>query len=342
MKKFKIFSALFLSICITVWFSACGEVPEEAGKYTGAGFEIAGVCYSDLSLSEAYINLGSGGKGVLAMEMKSGEILWSAEGQELSFNIGGSEFSGSLKDGVLKLNVSDGVSAVFLKDGAEMPEGESISLPKEYYGWWHVVSSQGEMPETWIDCCARLSLEDGLMYFSIWDEDGSMEKPMGRAVMGTVDGVPANQWGEFWYSELSEGQWRLSGETDGKIGAEVIKLSGEALDRSGGTFSYEIFLRPWGQSWEDVNKDAVPYFYNSWYLPIIKAGGEMPESFEGAESPLNTEITDREEPAENTSEPAPKPPIPQTPKPDGNGESFQGDMDFTDKEMSGFTDDFGG
>ena len=350
MNKFKKISALLPALILALVLCACGEVPPEAGKYTGAGFEHSGVSYADMSLRDAYVELGTGGKGILSLDDKSGEISWSAEGEKLSFNIAGSSYSATLSDGVLKLQISEDVNVIFLKGGAEMPKDSALSLPLDYYGWWRIVSSEGEMPETWIDCCARLSLEDGVLYFTIWDEDGSMDKPMGRAAMGIADGVPVSQWGDFWYSELSEGQWQLKSETNEEIGTEVIKLSGEALDRSGGKFTYEIFLRPWGENWENANKDAVPYYYNTWYLPLIEEGAEMPESFEGAESPLNVEKPNREENPENAennepAEPAEAPQIHETPQPTPpaeSGESSQGSVDFNDDELSGFTDDFEG
>lgn len=341
MNKFKIFFAAILTVLAALSLCACGEVPEEAGKYTGAGYELSGADYAEPELAYAVLELGSGGKGIFTAGDESGRISWKAEGDKLRLNIDGSRFYAWEADGVLRLEINQDVKVIFLKEGAEMPESSGAELPRDYYGWWRITDAQGEMPETWIDCCARLESQQGLMYFSIWDEDGSMENPMGRALMGLSDGVPVSRQGQFWYSELSEGQWQLSAEKEQETGEELIKLSGQALDRSGGSFSYEIFLKPWGEKWDDANKESLPYYYNTWYLPLIQEGAEMPLSFEGAESPLNVEKPDRDE-AETPAEPANKVPAPQTPKPGANGQSVQENKDFNEDEMSGFTDDFGG
>ena len=43
-------------------------------------------------------------------------------------------------------------------------------------------------------------------------------------------------------------------------------------------FNYEIWLRPWGTYWDDVEEKDEPDYYTDWYLPLIKAGKSMPDS----------------------------------------------------------------
>ena len=43
-------------------------------------------------------------------------------------------------------------------------------------------------------------------------------------------------------------------------------------------FYYEIYLRPWGTYWDDVDASSLPDYYDSWYLPLIEAGESMPGS----------------------------------------------------------------
>ena len=48
---------------------------------------------------------------------------------------------------------------------------------------------------------------------------------------------------------------------------------------------YSIYLRPWGESWEDVRADdeeLLPYYYDDWYLPLIETGASMPEVIGGS------------------------------------------------------------
>ena len=49
-------------------------------------------------------------------------------------------------------------------------------------------------------------------------------------------------------------------------------------------FYYEIYLRPWGTYWDDVDADSQPDTYNDWYLPMIEAGKAMPDVI-GADAP---------------------------------------------------------
>ena len=46
-------------------------------------------------------------------------------------------------------------------------------------------------------------------------------------------------------------------------------------------FHYEIYLRPWGTRWDDVNPEDMPKLYDDWYLPLIEAWEPMPDSIMG-------------------------------------------------------------
>ena len=52
-------------------------------------------------------------------------------------------------------------------------------------------------------------------------------------------------------------------------------------------FYYEIYLRPWGTSWDDMEEDSWPALYSSWYVPLIEAGKSMPDAV-GADMPANS------------------------------------------------------
>lgn len=49
-------------------------------------------------------------------------------------------------------------------------------------------------------------------------------------------------------------------------------------------FHYDIYLRPWGSYWDDMEEQARPNLYADWYLPMIDAGKSMPDSI-GADAP---------------------------------------------------------
>ena len=58
---------------------------------------------------------------------------------------------------------------------------------------------------------------------------------------------------------------------------DMICISGDYEDGDD-EFHYDIYLRPWGLYWKDMEEDAYPYRYNDWYLPLIDAGKSMPDA----------------------------------------------------------------
>lgn len=51
---------------------------------------------------------------------------------------------------------------------------------------------------------------------------------------------------------------------------DMIWISGDYEDGDD-EFHYDIYLRPWGLYWKDMEEDAYPYRYTDWYLPLIDA-----------------------------------------------------------------------
>ena len=41
---------------------------------------------------------------------------------------------------------------------------------------------------------------------------------------------------------------------------------------------YEIYLRPWGLYWDELDANSRPAYYDSWYVPMIESGEYMPDS----------------------------------------------------------------
>ena len=64
----------------------------------------------------------------------------------------------------------------------------------------------------------------------------------------------------------------------------MIWISGDYEDGDD-EFHYDIYLRPWGLYWDDVEEEAHPYYYADWYLPLIDAGKPMPDAI--GEDPSN-------------------------------------------------------
>ena len=57
----------------------------------------------------------------------------------------------------------------------------------------------------------------------------------------------------------------------------MIWISGDYEDGDD-EFHYDIYLRPWGLYWDDMEEDTYPYRYTDWYLPLIDAGKSMPDA----------------------------------------------------------------
>ena len=51
------------------------------------------------------------------------------------------------------------------------------------------------------------------------------------------------------------------------------------LHSSGGeVFHFSFFLRPWGDRWSDAPEGQKPFYFDDWYLPLLKEDAPMPES----------------------------------------------------------------
>ena len=98
-----------------------------------------------------------------------------------------------------------------------------------------------------------------------------------------------SETGNFLGCEMEYADWIVDpGLSDVSELDHMICISGDWSDPEGSSLSYSIYLRPWGMDWEDVKTadttympydDMMPLYYEDWYLPKIKAGEEMPESF---------------------------------------------------------------
>jgi hypothetical protein len=247
---------------------------------------------------------------------------WSQNGETVSVNIPGFNMDGSYRDGVLLFEdvYGLGVDLYFTKDGAALPAafaaapssgGEPAPTDEpssveswwagDWYGWWVVVEAggsykdEGYLDRGW-DACARIDLyDDGTGYIEIWDQDGD---DVAWADVKFVDGgsekgCMMSSSGSFYNHGITQGEWAVD-PTDSACGGfdDLICIQGryEQPSNANNWIRYQIYLRPWGTRWEDIETgdisgmpydDMMPFNYDSWYLPLIEAGKPMPESFEG-------------------------------------------------------------
>lgn len=308
----KIFS-LALALLMLIGLAACGSsAPADPalGKYCGDQMDMMGWMSMDEFFSEGenYLELKTGGKGVVCINGDDIDITWKLDGENLTVALVGledSERAGTLADGVVLIDLF-GMDTMmcFVREGATAPNlsagapGDTTSTGDmaymrqwwsgDWYGWWHIVSADGkyaDMEGLWWDCLAHIDLdENGAGRLEIWDEDlprgdGVAEVPIlvdsvdGSGEMGTA----FSSGGWFMDSDMEWGEWYIN-PVDSAF-ENTIEISC-AMMADDGNYAYHIYLRPWGQLWDDVEAETpedVPPGYDSWYLPLIEAGESMPD-----------------------------------------------------------------
>ena len=268
---------LFLILCLCL--SACGEPDPAVGAYTCV--EILEDALP-LVTPESTLVLERSGSARLEREGAGGAAHWNREGGEILLTVNGEVLRGPWEDGVLRLTGDDGLTLVYVRE--DRAEGYTEELARrratvaaqqslwkgDWYGWWRIDNAAGELADTWYDLCARLTAQpDGSMHLLLWDEDQSASRPMGEARLffNEDDSATASE-GYFWFMPLEGAGWTVR-FADGRI-----TLSGH--HDAGESFDYSLCLRPWGEQWRDENER--PYYYESWYLPLILAEESMPDS----------------------------------------------------------------
>ena len=107
------------------------------------------------------------------------------------------------------------------------------------------------------------------MHLLLWDEDQSAQEPMAEArLFFNEDDSATAADGYFWLLPLQGAEWTMR-YADGRL-----TLTGH-YEAEGDSFDYSLCLRPWGELWMDENEQ--PYYYDSWYLPLIRAEESMPD-----------------------------------------------------------------
>lgn len=155
----------------------------------------------------------------------------------------------------------------------------------EWYGWWQMSGCYGyyeSMEGNWWDVCGVIDLDtDYKGTIELWDEDYTRSEPMASAQVslseaGTGEhGTVTSEGGWFTNVTLEHADWIVDpGLLDYD---DMIWISGDYEDGDD-EFHYDIYLRPWGLYWKDMEEDAYPYRYTDWYLPLIDAGKSMPDA----------------------------------------------------------------
>ena len=173
---------------------------------------------------------------------------------------------------------------------AAEPESDDLDWWNgKWYGWAVIYTATGSLADeedTAWDVCAELTLEDEEAYLLIYDIESSPDDPTAEAVLtwepGTTDrGCLVSQAGYFLFDEVEEGEWVIDpGDSVVSVFENSLLIYGEyGPDEDGDTFTYFLFLRPWGTDWSDVAEydtddmpypDMMPMDYDDWYLPQLE------------------------------------------------------------------------
>lgn len=183
-----------------------------------------------------------------------------------------------------KGSVTDKTVVILESVPTPAPTAETAPAPggavsdTDWYGWWKMDRCKGDwahMYGYYWDCCAVMDeLGDGALNMLLWDEDMPRGNCLSEARLERSGGVLQCAGGSFLDRELNSTDWKLS-ETEDACG-RLLTIEGEYEAVGKGGFHYVIYLRPWGCRWPG-SADEQPYYYESWYLPLVDAGMPMPD-----------------------------------------------------------------
>ncbi len=151
--------------------------------------------------------------------------------------------------------------------------------------------SYESMEGQWWDICGVIEIDaDRTGTVTLWDEDYTKDEAMASAAVSLSDtgtgehGTLTSEGGWFTDVALAHADWIVDPGLQEL--ADIICIDGR-YENGDDTYRYEIYLRPWGLYWDDVEEENRPYLYADWYLPLIDAGKSMPDSI-GADAPAGS------------------------------------------------------
>ena len=262
--------------------SGCGRVTDTSGLtglWTLNEADDSSILIPDslVENNQLTLRLDPGGSGMIEGASSEGRILWRYEDGVVYLRAGSAVLSGTVEGSELILQSEDETRLHFIReDGSrtaekQVPVGEEAFLGS-WYGWWKIEDAKGKMPVTWYDCCAVFEAqEDGTILMTLWDEDGSREDPLSQVRFKSEKDALVSLSGYFAYMEIRGGDWRLT-ESD-----PAVLIPDIQHDAEGEIFRATVYLRRWGQSWSSTPAEQRPFYYEDWYLPLLKQKAEMPD-----------------------------------------------------------------
>lgn len=161
----------------------------------------------------------------------------------------------------------------------------------DWYGWWIITSGHGDYEGYdgyfW-DICVNIDAREDLTgTMTLWDTEDSRSNPSSQVEVSFNEagvgehGTMFAEGGAFYDDVLGHADWIVDPGLE-KID-DLLWIDG-SYEGSDGSYNYEIYLRPWGTSWDDITEEAIDYSdplpdTYDWYMSFVNAGLPMPDDF---------------------------------------------------------------
>jgi len=289
----RLLSLLILFSALCLLFCGCGQAADSSGlsgSYDLVGAEDAGLHLTDEAAVRAplHFRLDPGGTGIVTDGERTGRLTWSVSDGFVMVEAGGILLGGNAEGTDLLLKAAGSDTVLRFVPSVSLPVEEEPAAPEEappadedsaaesydWYGWWKITDSDGRMPLSWYDCCARLTRgEDGAYRLLVWDEEGSADTPLASVTFRDEGGGHlVSLYGTFLYADVDDGEWSLDLPSALLYKEDLRHESDEAA------FSCSFYLRSWGDRWDDCPEQQRPFYFDDWYLPLVKKNAPMPDS----------------------------------------------------------------
>ena len=231
---------------------------------------------------------------VFTFEGQEHTLTWSLK-KDNTFRAEGDDIklTGGVSDGTMVLeNMMDSGAYVILTRGAAVPEATPAPEEKalewwtgDWYGRWQMTDRIGTFADWKTDRWDTLGRVDqtspGQFSVLLWDEDHPKDSALAEFSMTVKDDGSGNLAaaagrGTFMTQDLKAGELTVTDQSE-YDGVLVIRGSYTVPN---GSFAFNVVLRHWGETWDDVAEADRPDNYESWYLPLIESGAKIPYSID--------------------------------------------------------------
>ncbi|MBQ3076319.1 MAG: hypothetical protein IJC43_00535 [Clostridia bacterium] len=309
--------SLLLTVLLLLTLTACGGDDKEtglSGKYLIISGETAEqqLDYELLTLIEldkTYLKLNKDGTGEIFFQGEgdpepitydhAAKTMKFADGSDgnLTYTVKGDVITvtfGELYDDMVLTFALEGSSSYKDAVGSAgsgataTPTGDYSDWEGQWYGWWTIFDGDGYYYDyinySW-DCCVVIEPMDGNHLISIWDEDmNSYEDNCLAEVLVEIDlkkdeAVSVyDSRNQFWGVPVDSGDWVIDPDYAGVD--DMLIIEDAFTDQNGDYCEYGVVLTRWGVEWNEIDSTYPPDYYESYFLPLMKQGKDLPAVFE--------------------------------------------------------------